>query len=152
MKFACSIYKRVKSLKDEHPHIVFDSNKIQCGSVIQHEYSPNGKYCAFTTSDKSQSSIEVRVIDVESGEMRGNRLQLFSFDRIAWSADSQGFFIYVIIYFSVLLSHIQEQVFFLYFEHGKFGFELCFRCSMIQTEEKNDIFTIIISTRRSLIS
>ncbi|XP_055307555.1 uncharacterized protein LOC129571737 [Sitodiplosis mosellana] len=89
-----SIFKRVKSLKDERPHIVFNSNKIQHGSVTEHEYSPNAKYCAFTISDKSQNSIEVVVIDVESGETCGNRLQLFNFERIAWSGDSLGFFIY----------------------------------------------------------
>lgn len=89
------IFKRVKSLKDENPHVVFDSNKIQHGSVIEHEYSPNGKYCAFTISDRSKSSVEVMIIDVETAEVYGNRLQLINFEKIAWSGDSQGFFIYV---------------------------------------------------------
>lgn len=77
---------------------MFDSNKIQHGSVIEYAYSPNGKYCAFTISDKGKSSIEVMVIDVESAEPYGNRLQLFSFEKVAWSGDSQGFFLYVIKY------------------------------------------------------
>ncbi|XP_055322565.1 uncharacterized protein LOC129578284 [Sitodiplosis mosellana] len=89
-----SIFKRVKSFKDGCPHVVFDSNEIQHGSVIEHKYSPNGKYCAFTISDKVQSSIRLQVINVETGETCGKCLQLFSFERIAWSADSVGFFIY----------------------------------------------------------
>lgn len=90
-----SIFKRVKTQKDQHPHVVFDSNQIQHGSVTQHEYSPDGKYCAFTISDKSLSSVEVLVINVESGETCGKCLKLFSFEKIAWSGDSQGFFVYV---------------------------------------------------------
>lgn len=82
-------------MKDEHPHVVFDSNKIQHGLVVRHEYSPNGKYCAFTVNYKYQNSIEIIVIDVDSGETRGNHLQLFGFAKIAWSGNSQGFFIYV---------------------------------------------------------
>lgn len=93
----------MKSLKDENPHVVFDSNKIQHGSVIEHEYSPNGKYCAFTISDRSKSSVEIMVIDVETAETYGNRLQLFGYEKIAWSGDSQGFFIYVIIMMFCLL-------------------------------------------------
>lgn len=85
-------------MNDKHPHIVFNSNKIQHGSVIEHEYSPNGRYCAFTVSDRSKSSNEVMVVDVETSETYGNRLQLMNFEKIAWSGDSQGFFIYVNIY------------------------------------------------------
>lgn len=82
-------------MNDEKPHVVFDSNKIQHGSVIKYEYSPNGKYCAFTISDRNKKSIEVIIINVETAETHGNPLQLFSFEKIAWSGDSQGFFIYV---------------------------------------------------------
>lgn len=89
------IFKRAKSLKDEHPHVVFDSNKIQHRSVIEYEYSPNGKYCAFTISDRNRNSVEIMIIDVETAETHGDLLQLFSFGKIAWSGDSQGFFIYV---------------------------------------------------------
>lgn len=94
----------MKSLKDENPHVVFDSNKIQHGSVIAHEYSPNGKYCAFTISDRCKRLVEVIIIDVETGETDGIRLQLFSFEKIAWSGDSQGFFIYVSKYIDVFMS------------------------------------------------
>lgn len=96
----------MKTLKDEHPHVVFDSNKIQHGSVTQHEYSPNGKYCAFTITDKNLNSIEIRVIDVEKGESYGKRLQLYTFDKIAWSGDSQGFFIYVNTIFMCMRKHL----------------------------------------------
>lgn len=110
-------------MKDEKPHVVFDSNKIQHGSVIEHEYSPNGKYCAFTISDRSKSSIEVMVIEVETAETYGNRLQLCTFEKIAWSGDSQGFFIYVIILIVLLLyhAHFRELVFMSSFD-GKSGF------------------------------
>lgn len=93
-----SIFKRAKSLKDKQPRIVFDSNKIQNGSVIEHEYSPNGKYCAFTISNKNETSIVLTVIDVETGETQGRCLELYSYEKIAWSANSEGFFIYVMIF------------------------------------------------------
>lgn len=93
----------MKSFKDELPFTVFDSNKIQHGSVIEHKYSPNGKFCAFTIADKEQNLLQLHVIDVESGESCGKCLQLFSFERIAWSGDSVGFFIYVNIDVSLFL-------------------------------------------------
>lgn len=91
-----SIFKRAKSLKDKEPRVVFNSNKIQDESVIEHEYSPNGKYCAITISDKNEN-MEVMVIDVETAEMHGDPLQLFSFEKVAWGGDSEGFFIYVTV-------------------------------------------------------
>lgn len=99
-------------MKDEHPHIVFDSNKIQHGSVIEYEYSPNGKYLAVTISDRSKRCIEIMVIDVETAETCGNRLQLFSFEKIAWSGDSQGFFIYVNINHSPLHDFLSISIHF----------------------------------------
>lgn len=93
-----SIFKRIKSLRDQHPHVVFDSNKIQHDIVIEHEYSPNGKYCAFTISDNNKISMEVIVINTDTGEPHGNCLQLFSFEKIAWSGNSEGFFVYVSIH------------------------------------------------------
>lgn len=89
------IFKRVKSMKDSNPHVVFDSNKIERSSVTEHEYSPNGKYCAFTISVQNRVSNKVFVIDVETGETHGNSLKLYCFEKIAWSGDSKGFFIYV---------------------------------------------------------
>lgn len=79
--------------KDEQSDVIFDSNKLEHGSVVEHVYSPNGKYCAFTISEGE--SLRVIVIDVETGESHGNSLQLFSLKKIAWSADSDGFFIFV---------------------------------------------------------
>lgn len=82
-------------MKDQQPRVVFNSNKIHNDSVIEHEYSPNGKYCAITISDKNQTSLELMVIDVETAETLDNPLELYSFEEIAWSGDSNGFFIYV---------------------------------------------------------
>lgn len=94
---------------------MFDSNKIQHGSVIEYAYSPNGKYCAFTIGDKSKSSIEVVVIDVETAETYGNRLQLFSFEKVFWSQDSQGFFVYVNIHRCQLIRFQDEFYFHVFF-------------------------------------
>lgn len=79
--------------KDEHSHVVFDSNELEHGSVVEHVLSPNGQFCAFTISEGD--SLRVIVIDVETGKTHGKSLQLFSFKTIAWSGDSEGFFIYV---------------------------------------------------------
>lgn len=126
-------------MKNENPHVVFDSNKIQHGSVIEHEYSPNGKYCAFTISDRSKSSIEIMVIDVEAAEPYGNRLQLWSYEKIAWSGDSQGFFIYVIILIFWLLP--------------RFLYSISFsNCSMIQRGGKGDICTTTIWIKKNQTS
>lgn len=99
--------------KDEHPHVVFDSNKLEHGSVAEHVFSPNGKFCAFTISE--EDSLRVIVIDVETGETLGNSLRLFSFKKIAWSGDSEGFFIYVsvllIIYICCILLNSGENLF-----------------------------------------
>lgn len=102
-------------MNDKHSHVVLDSYKIE-HSVIEHEYSPNGKYCAFTISEKHQISIEIIVIDVESGESHGNRLQLYSFEKIAWSGNSEGFFIFVNIVCLEpgLLVHLVDFFFFQY--------------------------------------
>lgn len=86
-------------MKDSNPHVVFDSNKIVRSSVIEHEYSPNGKYCAFTISVHNRVSNKVIVIDVETGETHGKSQKLYCFEKIAWSGDSKGFFIYVNIDF-----------------------------------------------------
>lgn len=96
-----SIFKRAKSLRDKEPRVVFNSNKIRNDTVIEHEYSPNGKYCAITICDKNQTSMEIMIIDVETAEMHGDCLQLFSFEKIAWGGDSEGFFIFVNIYYII---------------------------------------------------
>lgn len=101
---------RAKSLKDDQPRVVFNSNKIRHDSVIGHEYSPNGKFCALTMSDKNQISIEVMIIDVETAETHGKCLQLFSFERIAWGANSDGFFIYVNICAECLYTNATDTV------------------------------------------
>ncbi|XP_031634997.1 prolyl endopeptidase-like [Contarinia nasturtii] len=87
------IFKRVKSMRDKNPHVVFDSNKIERSSVIEHEYSPNGKHCVFTISVKDRIANKAMLIDVETGETY-NSLELHCFEKIAWSGDSKGFFIY----------------------------------------------------------
>lgn len=99
-------------MKDEHPRVVFNTNKIHLDSVIEHEYSPNGKYCAITISDKNQISVELIIIDVETAETHENCLQLFSFEKIAWSGDSEGFFIYVNILFLFIRNsfHIRLRI------------------------------------------
>lgn len=88
------IFKSVKSL-DERPRVVLDSNRISQGSIIEHEYSPNGEYCAFTISAENQKHYEIIVIDVKTGQTYGSCLQLFNCKKIAWSGNSEGFFIYV---------------------------------------------------------
>lgn len=84
----------MKSLKDRRPVIVFDSNKID-GSVMKHTYSPDGRYCAFTIDDGDPHSYTITVIDVESGDLCGKSLYLTKVKEVAWSGDSEGFFVYV---------------------------------------------------------
>lgn len=150
--FSCRIFKRVKSFKDELPLIVFDSNRIQHGSVIEHKYSPNGKFCAFTIADKEENSLRLHVIDVESGEICGKCLQLSRFGRISWSGDSMGFFI-----------HVNINVFFCKFALNSFvgrkiylkirlSFENCVDCSMIRKVVRNVIYIITIWMRINRIS
>lgn len=62
---------------------------------MEHAYSPNGEHCAFTISMGSQNVHKIIVIDVRTGKTVGKCLQLFSCEKVAWSGDSQGFFIYV---------------------------------------------------------
>lgn len=80
---------------------MFDSNKFD-GSVVEFEYSPDGKYCAFGIDEGKPCSFKIIVIDVESGETYGNSLRLKKLKNVAWSGDSKGFFVYVnvISYFS----------------------------------------------------
>lgn len=75
-------------------HVIFDSNKI-LGNFGEHAYSPNGEYCALTISAENENSHKIMVIDVKTGKAHGKCLQLLSCVKIAWSGDSQGFFIYV---------------------------------------------------------
>lgn len=89
-----SIFYRAKSLKNTNPHVVLDSNQIS-GTVIDHEYSPNGEYCAFTIWNVDNLSF-IQVIDVETGQSYGRSLKFNRFfKKIVWSGDSKGFFIYV---------------------------------------------------------
>lgn len=88
------IFKRAKTLKDRYPHIVFDSNELS-GTVVDHKYSPNGKYCAFTIDEGEPISYQIIVVDVEGGVIHGKTLQLTKSKQIAWSGDSLGFFVYV---------------------------------------------------------
>lgn len=92
------IFKRAKSLELlGEPRIVFDSNKVT-GTVIEHEYSPNGEYCAFTLTLENQKFYKCIVINVKTGKTLGNGLQLYNCKKVAWSGDSEGFFAYVNIY------------------------------------------------------
>lgn len=115
-------------MKDSNPHVVLDSNKIERCSIIEHEYSPNGKYCAFTISVQNQISNEVFVIDVETGQTHGNSLKLYCFEKIAWSGDSNGFFIFVRTVFVTFSFIILINII----------------SSMIQKERKRDMFIIIL--------
>lgn len=89
----CRIFKRVKSL-NERPRTVFDSHRI-VGSFIEHDYSPNGEYCAFTVSAENLNTHKIIVVNVRTGQTLGNLLQTVNCKKIAWSEDSEGFFIYV---------------------------------------------------------
>lgn len=90
------VFKRIKTL-EERPRVIFDSNKI-LGSYIEHEYSPNGQYLALTIGAENQNSFKILVIDVRTGRPHGNCLPVFICNKIAWSGDSDGFFVYVNIY------------------------------------------------------
>lgn len=100
--FGCiySIFKRITSLIDPHPHVVLDSNTI-FGKVVEHKYSPNGKFCAFTIDEGEPNSFIITVIDVETGNPYGKNLQIRTLKKIAWSGDSEGFFVYVGICFEI---------------------------------------------------
>lgn len=97
LKFCLQFYRifyRAGSLNDLDPHVVLDSNQIS-GTVIEHEYSPNGEYCALTISNEAGSSF-IHVIAVETGENYGQSLKSEQFFKnIVWSGDSKGFFVYV---------------------------------------------------------
>lgn len=84
---------RMKTLND-CPHVVFNSCKVQ-GTFVEHAYSPNGEHCAFTISVGNQNIHNIMVIDVRTGKTIGKNLRLLSSEKVAWSEDSQGFFIYV---------------------------------------------------------
>lgn len=91
-----SVFETVKSL-GESPRVIFDSNEM-LGTFVEHAYSPNGEYCAFTICAENQGSHEIMIIDVRTGNAFGNRLRLFSkfsCKKVAWSGNSRGFFIYV---------------------------------------------------------
>lgn len=88
------IFYRARSLKDLDPHVVLDSNEIS-GTVIEHEYSPNGEYCAFTISNEIGPSF-IHVVEVKTGENYGRSLKFEEISKkIVWSEDSKGFFVYV---------------------------------------------------------
>lgn len=99
MEYWCSppiyrIFYRARSLKGLDPHVVLDSNKIT-GTVLHHEYSPNGEYCAFTIS-KPDQPLFIYVVNVETGKSFGRTIRLNRFRKpIVWSGDSAGFFVYV---------------------------------------------------------
>lgn len=91
-----SIFRRVTSLTDSRPHVVFDSNTI-LGTVVEHNYSPNGKYCAFTIDEGEPNSFVITIINVDTGNPLGNNLHLKTLKKVVWSGDSEGFFIFVSI-------------------------------------------------------
>lgn len=111
------IFKRVKSL-NERPRTVFDSHRI-IGSFIEHEYSPNGEYCAFTVSAENLNTHKIIVVNVRTGQTLGNLLQIFNCKKIAWSEDSEGFFIYVNIDAIALNIFSLKKMFFQYDPEGK---------------------------------
>lgn len=93
VSFFHRIFTRITSLH-EYPRLVFDSNRI-VGTFVEHAYSPNGEHCAFTISVGNQNMHKIMVIDVRTGKPFGKCLRQFGCEKIAWSGDSQGFFIYV---------------------------------------------------------
>lgn len=95
-----SIFRRVTSLSDKNPHVVFDTNTI-FGTVVEHKYSPNGKYGAFTIYQGEPNSYIITVINVETGNTYGKNLHLKTLKKVAWSGDSEGFFVYVSIRFEI---------------------------------------------------
>ncbi|KAJ6630497.1 Prolyl endopeptidase, partial [Pseudolycoriella hygida] len=87
------IFYRTKSLKNINPHVVLDSNHIS-GTVLDHEYSPNGEYCAFTIWNDDNPSY-IQVINVETGECCGRSLKFKRFfKKVLWTKDSKGIFVY----------------------------------------------------------
>lgn len=91
----------MKSL-DGRMHIVYNSNKL-IGTFVEHAYSPNGEYCAFTISAENPNAHKILVIDVRTGKPVEKCLQIANCKKIAWSGDSHGFFVYVNINVSVLV-------------------------------------------------
>lgn len=95
-----SIFKRVKTLEEityGRPREIFNANRM-LGNFVEHAYSPDGEYCAFTISSEIQNLHKLIVVHVRSGRTYGKCLQLFTCKKIAWSGDSMGFFIYVRVF------------------------------------------------------
>lgn len=103
------IYRRVKTLEDVtygRPREILNSNRVM-GTFVEHAYSPDGEWCAFTISSETQINVhKLMVLDIRTGRTYGKCLQLFTCKKIAWSGDSLGFFIYVSICYGTSVGSI----------------------------------------------
>lgn len=77
------------------PQLLLDPNGWSSdGTIALAAYypSPDGRYLAYLVQDGGSDWREARVIDVQSGEVQGDRLEWLKFTDLTWAPDSSGFY------------------------------------------------------------
>ena len=80
---------------NSEPKLVIDPNTFSDDGTValaDVEISPDGRYAAMAIQDGGSDWRTVQVLDIESGEELGNKLEWVKFSNLAWAADSSGFY------------------------------------------------------------
>ncbi len=71
------------------PNALSDDGTVALSGV---SFSEDGKYCAYAVAASGSDWVEIRVLDVASGQLTGDRIEWVKFSGATWSPDSKGFY------------------------------------------------------------
>ncbi len=88
------VLMRADSLTAETAVTFIDPNTIKedgTASLADTEFSPQGKYCAYSVSLSGSDWTEIHIRDTETIEDLGESLEWAKFSSVAWNSDETGF-------------------------------------------------------------
>lgn len=90
-----SVVYTIKSLDDEHAHIVLDPNAWSADGTVAlagFSPSPDGRYLAYGVAEAGSDWRKWKLMDLETGETLGDELRWIKFSGASWTHDGKGFF------------------------------------------------------------
>lgn len=89
-----SVLYRTKTL-GERGEVFLDPNALsEDGTVALSDvsFSDDGRYCAYAVAASGSDWVEIRVLDTETMQLTGDRIEWVKFSGAVWAPDSQSFY------------------------------------------------------------